>query len=201
MPRSRSASAGAPEVDAWLAGAKRWREESARLRSILLDCGLTEALKWGKPCYASDGKNVAILQPMKRFLALMFFEGALLEDTEGWLERQGEASRSARRVCFTSVEQVVAREGAVRDYVRQAVEAARGGREVPKQTAALVLAPELQSRLDGDPALAAAFGALTRGRQREYNLFVSGAKQEKTRASRVEKHVARILAGKGMRDE
>lgn len=188
-----------PQVDAYLSKSKRWREETAELRAILLDCGLGEALKWGKPCYTAEDNNIAIIQPMKNFLALMFFKGALIDDVQGVLEEQGEHSRSQRRMCFTSVQQVVEAEEALRNYVQAAIEVERAGLTVPKPTE-LVLVEELQARLDEDPALNAAFEALTPGRQREYHLHFSGAKQSKTRTARIEKFVPKILAGKGFRD-
>lgn len=187
------------ELDARFADADRWRDEALRLRAILRSEGLEEALKWRKPCYTHDGQNIAILQRMKRFLALMFFKGALLDDPEGALESQGENSRSARRLCFTSVAQVEEREAVVRALVRSAIQVEAEGLELPERPAA-VLAPELQERLDADPALKAAFEALTPGRQRAYNLHVAGAKQSSTRARRVAQHVPKILAGKGLRD-
>jgi len=187
------------EIESFFSKSRPWKEESAAVREILLDCGLEESFKWRKPCYADDGANIAILQEMKRFLALMFFKGALLDDPGGVLEEQGKNTRSARRVCFTSVEQVRAWEAVVRDLVASAIAVERAGTELP-EAPKLVLAPELQQRLDADTDLKAAFEKLTPGRQRAYNLHVSGAKQSATRARRVERHVARILAGKGLRD-
>ncbi|MCB9592200.1 MAG: YdeI/OmpD-associated family protein [Sandaracinaceae bacterium] len=186
-------------MEAFFEEPSRWWAEAAGLRVILLDAGLGEALKWGKPCYTHEGRNIAILQKMNGFLALMFFKGALLDDPKGLLEEQGENSRSALRLCFTSVEQVAAREKAVRGFVRQAVRVEATGAKVAPAPP-LVLVEELQARLDGDEKLKAAFEALTPGRQRAYNLHVSGAKQSATRARRVEQHVARILAGKGPQD-
>jgi uncharacterized protein YdeI (YjbR/CyaY-like superfamily) len=177
----------------------RWGAESSRLRAILLDCDLVETLKWGKPCYAHSDRNIAILQKLNSFLVLMFFKGALLDDPKALLVEQGKNSRSARRLCFTSVGQVTRLKGPVRDFVRKAVAVEEAGIQMPERPA-LVLVQELQQRLDDDPALKAAFEALTPGRQRAYNFHVSGAKQSKTRARRVEQHVARILAGKGLRD-
>jgi len=170
-----------------------------RLRAILLDCGLHEALKWGKPCYTHGGVNIAILQKMNAFLALMFFKGALLDDPKGLLEEQGENSRSARRLCFTDVRQVARMDASVRSFVGKAIAVEEAGLELPKRPD-LVLVDELRARLDRDPALKAAFEKLTPGRQREYNLQVSSAKQSKTRVQRVEQQVPRILAGKGLRD-
>ena len=188
-----------PEVDAYISRSRQWPEEMACLRPILLGCGLTEEIKWRKPCYSHKGGNVVILQEMKEFLALMFFKGALLKDPEGVLEEQGPNSRSARRIRFTSVEDVARLAGTVKAYVDEAVDVEEAGRKVGPAPEPL-LAAELQSRLDQNPALKAAFEALTPGRRREYNLYFSGARQAKTRAARVEKYVWKILDGKGFRD-
>lgn len=199
MPSKRAANTS-PEVDAYLARSKQWPKECARLRATMLACGLSEALKWGKPCYEHEGSNIAIIQEFKAFAALMFFKGALLNDKHGLLEEQGENTRSALRVCFTSVKQVVEREAAIKDYVRQAIEVEKAGLSVPKTSSKLVLVEELQKRLDGDRKLAAAFKALTPGRQRAYNLYFSGAKKSDTRVARIDKCVPQILAGEGLRD-
>lgn len=188
-----------PKVDAYIARSATWPAEMTELRSVLLGCGLDEELKWGKPCYVHEGSNIAIVQEMKGFLALMFFKGALLPDAAGVLEDQGPNSRSARRMRFTSVDDVGRLAGAVRACVQEAVDVEDAGLEIGPPPE-LVLADELQQRLDGDPALKAAFEALTPGRQREYNLHVSEAKQASTRAARVEKQIPRILEGKGLRD-
>ena len=188
-----------PEVDAYLEASTRWPEEIAALRPILLGCGLHEQIKWAKPCYSHGGSNIVILQEMKQFLALMFFAGALLVDPAGVLEPQGPNSRSARRIRFTSVEDVARLAGTVRAYVAEAVDAQEAGVELGPAPE-LVLVDELAARLDSDAALREAFESLTPGRQREYHLHVAGAKQARTREARVERHVGRILAGKGLRD-
>lgn len=188
-----------PKVDAYIRRSEKWPEEMSALRPILLGGGLAEDIKWGKPCYSHDGKNILILQEMSPFLSLMFFKGALLSDPEGVLEEQGPNSRSARRIRFTSVEDVVRLAGTVEAYVDEAIAVEEAGLSVgPAPELALV--EELTTRLEQDPALKAAFEALTPGRQREYNLYFSGAKQAKTRLARVDKHVQRILDGKGFRD-
>jgi uncharacterized protein YdeI (YjbR/CyaY-like superfamily) len=188
-----------PEVDTYIRGSEQWPEEMTDLRSILLRCGLTEEIKWGKPCYGHDGKNIVILQEMKGFLALMFFKGALLNDTEGVLEEQGPNSRSARRIRFTSVEDVARLADTVKAYIDEAIDVAEAGLEVGPPPE-LVLVEELQRRLDQDRALKDAFESLTPGRQREYNLYFSGAKQAATREARVDKCAEKILSGKGLRD-
>ena len=187
-----------PDVDAYIAKSDLWPEEIAALRPILLASGLTEAIKWRSPCYSHGGKNVVIIQEMKPHLALMFFKGALLADPDGVLEEQGPNSRSARRITFTSVEDVERLAATVTAYLEAAIAVEDEGRVVESDD--LVLVSELQERIDRDPAFKAAFEALTPGRQREYNLNVSSAKQASTREARVEKFAPRILEGKGMRD-
>ena len=187
------------KVDAFIARQDKWGEEMAELRPILLGAGLTEEIKWGKLCFSHDGHNIAIFQPMKDFLSLMFFKGALLPDPEGVLEEQGPNSRSARRITYTSVGDVRRLADTLRQYVEEAVDLEALGVEAPAAPA-LELVEELQDRLDRDPALRAAFEALTPGRQREYNLHFSDAKQSATRAARVDKCAEKILAGKGFRD-
>ena len=186
-------------VDKWLAANPRWRAEAKALRPILLDCGLSEAVKWGKPCYGHVDNNIAIVQSFKGFLALLFVKGILLEAPEGVLESQGKNTHSSRRVCFRSTDDVKRLEPTLRDLVRQAVAVEDAGTPLPEREA-LVLVAELQARLDADPTFKAAFEALTPGRQRGYHLHISDAKQSKTRAARVDKLAPRILAGKGLRD-
>jgi uncharacterized protein YdeI (YjbR/CyaY-like superfamily) len=187
------------DVDAYIAGSQQWPDVISALRPILVAAGLDEQIKWAKPCYAHDGKNVAIVQEMKGFLALMFFKGALLGDPAGVLEEQGPNSRSARRMQFTSVDDVTGRADTITSYVREAIALERAGSDVGPAPVT-VFVPELRQRLDQDRAFRVAFEGLTPGRQREYNLYFAGAKQAATRASRVEKYSEKILDGKGFRD-
>jgi uncharacterized protein YdeI (YjbR/CyaY-like superfamily) len=187
------------DVDAYVERSEQWSEELAAIRPVLLDRGLSEEIKWGKPCYVHDGANIAILQEMKEFLALMFFKGALLADPEGVLEEQGPNTRSARRMRFTSVDDVHRLADTVSAYVDEAIEVEQEGLDIGPAPE-LVLVEELQRRLDRDPELRAAFDALTPGRQREYHLQISSAKQAATREARVDKFAPKILAGKGFRD-
>ena len=188
-----------PEVDAYIERSEQWPDEMGRLRPILLDSGLTEEFKWRKPCYSHDGKNIVIVQEMREFLALMFFKGALLNDPDGVLVDQGPNSRSARRMEFTSVDDVVRLADTVAAYVSAAIAAEKEGLEVGRAPD-LVLVAELADRLDDDPRLEAAFEALTPGRQREYNMYFAAAKQAKTRNARIDRYRDKILDGKGMRD-
>ena len=187
------------KVDEYIKMSTRWSKELVALRSILLGCGLTEELKWGKPCYVRAGANIVILQEMKAFLSLMFFKGALLTDPEKILVEQGPNSRSARRLQFTSLADVDALRKAIVTYVDEAVRVeAEGVRLEPRPN--LMLADELQQYLADNPLIATAFSALTPGRQREYNLHIIAAKRSDTRISRIEKVSGKIRAGKGLRD-
>ena len=187
------------KVDAFIQASKRWPAEITVLRSVLLSAGLTEELKWRAPCDSHDGKNVVIVQDMRNCLALMFFKGALLADPDGVLVDQGPNSRSARRIEFTSVDDVTRLAETVRAYIDEAVSVEELGLKAGPHPE-LVLVEEFQNRLGQDSAFRAAFEALTPGRRREYNLHVSGAKQAKTREARIDRYVPKILAGKGLRD-
>lgn len=187
------------DTDAYIERSRRWPREISALRPMLLDAGLNEQIKWGKPCYSHDGRNVVIVQEMNDFLALMFFKGALLSDPDGVLRDQGPNSRSARRIEFTSVDDVERLAATVASYLREAIRVEESGLEMGPPPE-LVPVAELQDRLDADPALRAAFEALTPGRRREYDLYFSGAKQASTREGRIDRYVHKILDGKGLRD-
>ncbi len=191
-----------PAVDTWFAKRTTWKEETASLRTILLDCGLTEELKWGKPTYtAEDGANIVLIMPLKETCALLFTKGALLKDPKGLLVQPGENSQSARQMRFTSLAQVGKLEKAVKAVVKQAIEVEKAGLKVQfKKSTDLVYPPEFQAKLDRNTALREAFLALTPGRQRQYHLYFTGAKQSATRASRVEKAIPLILDGMGLND-
>jgi uncharacterized protein YdeI (YjbR/CyaY-like superfamily) len=187
-------------VDAFVSRAKAWRGEIQKLRSILLDCGLDEDLKWGKPCFAFEGKNVAIIQPFKDFCSLMFFKGALLEDTHELLRSQGENTQSAMRLEFTSEAGV--KKAVVKSYVKQAIAVEKAGLSIDfKAKRELELPEELTQILQKNRKLAKAFDSLTAGRRRGYVLYFTGAKQSKTRTARIEKYIPNILAGLGMHDD
>lgn len=189
-----------PEVDAFVSRAKAWQGEIQKLRSILLESGLDEELKWGKPCFLFEGANVAIIQPFKEHCALMFFKGALLEDTHGLLRSQGENTQSALRLEFRSEAEI--KKAVVTSYAKQAIAVEKAGLTVDfKAKRELELPEELTRILQKDRKLAKAFDALTPGRRRAYVLHFAGAKQSPTRTARIEKCIPRILAGLGINDQ
>jgi uncharacterized protein YdeI (YjbR/CyaY-like superfamily) len=187
-----------PKVDEYLRKAKKWQQETEKLRQISLVCGLTEELKWGKPCYTFQESNVVIIQGFKEFCALLFCKGALLKDPNGILKKFGW--QAARRIPFTNVREIGEMETILKTYIHEAIEAEKAGLEVKLKKNPEPIPEEFQKKLDEIPALKAAFDALTPGRQRAYILYFSGAKHPKTRASRVEKCMRQILDGKGLND-
>ena len=191
-----------PTVDPWFAKAGTWQAETAKLRAILLECGLVEELKWGKPTYTTGaGANVVLIMPLKDTCALLFTKGALLKDPKGILVQPGENSQSARQMRFTSVAEIARLDKALRRCVKQALEIEEAGLKVAfKKSTDLVYPKEFQDRLDRNTALREAFHKLTPGRQRQYHIHFTGAKQSATRESRVEKAIPLILDGMGLND-
>ncbi|MBO7747957.1 YdeI family protein [Paenibacillus sp. MWE-103] len=190
-----------PQAEAFIAKAKTWKAEYEKLREIVLDCGLAEEFKWMHPCYTFQDKNIVLIHGFKDYCALLFHKGALLKDPHGILIQQTENVQAARQIRFADVREIIELEATVRAYIYEAVEVERSGREVTfKKPEEFAITEEFQAKLDELPALKAAFEALTPGRQRAYLLHFSQPKQAKTRASRVEKWLPNILAGKGLND-
>ena len=191
-----------PKVDVYLSKAKKWQEEFEKLRMIILDCGLTEELKWGCPCYTFQGNNIVLIHVFKEYCALLFFKGALLKDTNGILIQQTKNVQAARQVRFTNVREIVGMEPILKAYIYEAIEVEKAGLKVKlKKTTEFKSPEEFKNKLDEIPALKTAFDALTPGRQRAYILYFSASKQSKTRESRVEKCIQQILNGKGLNDQ
>jgi uncharacterized protein YdeI (YjbR/CyaY-like superfamily) len=191
-----------PKVDAYLRKAKKWQQEMKKLRRIILDCQLTEELKWGKPCYTFQKKIIVLVIEFKEYCALLFSKGALLNDASGILIKPGENTQAARQIRFTDVREIVEMETILKAYICEAIEAEKAGLKVKfKRNTELIFPEEFQNKLDENPALKTAFSALTPGRQRAYNLYFSAPKQSKTRESRVDKCMRQILKGKGLSDQ
>ena len=191
-----------PKVDFYFSKAEKWQEELEKLRTIMLDCQLTEELKWGVPCYTFQKSNVVLIHVFKDYCALLFIKGALLKDANGILIQQTENVQAARQIRFTNVREIVEMETILKAYIYEAIEVEKAGLEVNfKKNTELIFPEEFQKKLDEIPALKAAFDALTPGRQRAYNLYFSAPKQPKTRESRVEKCMQQILNGKGLNDQ
>ncbi len=178
-----------------------WQEAFGLLRDIALDSGLTEELKWGHPCYTLNGKNVFLIHGFKEYCALLFHKGALLKDAKGLLVQQTKNVQSARQIRFTSVKEIVKQTPVLKRYIREAITLEKAGRKVVlKKTVEFEMPAEFATAMKQMPELKKAFNALTPGRQRGYMLHFAGAKQASTRMARIEKHVDRILAGKGLDD-
>ena len=181
--------------------AGKWKEELEKLRTIVLDCGLNEVLKWGCPCYTFQENNVVLIHSFKEYCAFLFFKGALLKDSNGILIRQTENVQASRQIRFTSVREIVEMENILKAYIFEAIEVEKTGLKVElKKTSDYTIPEEFQHKLDEMPALKTAFNALTPGRQRAYIFYFSQPKQSATRESRIKKCVQLILNGKGLND-
>ena len=190
-----------PAVDFYFSKAKNWQDEIMKLRTIVLNCGLTEELKWGCPCYQFQKANIVLIHVFKEYCALLFFKGALLNDAERMLIQQTKNVQAARQLRFTNVKEIVKMKTVLKDYICEAIEVEKAGLKVSlKKPSEFSIAKEFQNNMDKSPALKTAFYALTPGRQRAYLLYFSAPKQSKTRALRVEKYAPQILEGKGLND-
>lgn len=190
-----------PKVDFYFNKATKWQEELEQLRTIVLECGLTEELKWGVPSYTYQKSNIVLIHVFKEYCALLFFKGALLHNEKGLLIQQTENVQAARQMRFTNVSEIVENRAVLKAYIFEAIEVEKAGLKVVlKKTADFNIPEEFQTKLDEVPGLKAAFEALTPGRQRAYIFHFSQPKQAKTRESRVEKYIPKIFEGKGLDD-
>ena len=190
-----------PNVDFYFSKSKEWQEEMVKLRTIALDCLLTEELKWGCPCYKFQENNIVLIHEFKDYCAFLFFKGALLSDTHGILIQQTENVQAARQIRFTNLVEIIELETILKTYIYEAIEVEKAGLKVElKKPSDFKIAEEFQNKLDENPDFKTAFYALTPGRQRGYLLHFSEPKQSKTREARVEKCMQQIFDGKGLTD-
>ncbi|MBE5108801.1 YdeI/OmpD-associated family protein [Bacillus thuringiensis] len=190
-----------PKVDEFLHNAKKWREEYEKLRTFILDCELVEDFKWMHPCYTFEKKNIVLIHGFKEYCALQFHKGALLQDTHGILVQQTENTQSARQIRFTNIQEIIEMETILKKYINEAIEVEKNGLKLEvKERKEIGIPEELQTKFDEMPTFKNAFESLTPGRQRAYILYFSQAKQSKTRVSRIEKYIEKILDGKGLND-
>ena len=197
-----------PKIDFYFNKAKKWSQEFKKLRTIILDCGLTEELKWGCPCYTfktdlagKQESNIVLIHGFKEYCALLFFKGALLNNANGILIQQTENVQAARQIRFTNLRQIVEMESILKATIYEAIEVEKAGLKINfKKNKKLIFPDEFQNKLNENPALKTAFDKLTPGRQRAYNLYFTAAKQSKTREARIEKWTPQILNGKGLND-
>jgi uncharacterized protein YdeI (YjbR/CyaY-like superfamily) len=190
-----------PKVDWFFNKAGKWQEEYHRLRMIALDCGLTEELKWGCPCYMDGENNIVLIHGFKEYCALLFFKGVLLSDSKNLLIQQTPNVQSDRQIRFKNIDDIAGRETTLKAYIKEAIKLEKAGAKVElKKTSEFNMPDAFKNVLKATPSLKKAFYALTPGRQRGYLLYFSSAKQSKTREARIEKSISRILAGKGLED-
>ena len=190
-----------PQVDQFIIKANKWKSEFDALRSIVLECKLEETIKWKHPCYTLEGANIALIHGFKAYCALLFFKGALIDDTKKVLVQQTEQVQSARQIRFTNLQEIVKQKAVIKAYIKQAIALEKSGVKVErKKTDDIVISEELSSIFKKNAPIKTAFLALTPGRQRAYLLFFEGAKHSATRIARIEKSMPKILCGKGLND-
>nr|WP_315247877.1 DUF1801 domain-containing protein [uncultured Flavobacterium sp.] len=190
-----------PKVDFYFSKNEKWQNETEKLRAIVLDCQLSEELKWGVPCYTFQENNIVLIHDFKEYCALLFFKGALLKDTDNILIQQTANVQLARQIRFTNIQEIIQQESTLKAYIYEAIEVEKAGLKFTfKKTEEFKITEEFQKKLDENPNLKTAFEALTPGRQRAYMLYFSAPKQSKTRVARIEKCTPQILNGKGLND-
>jgi uncharacterized protein YdeI (YjbR/CyaY-like superfamily) len=190
-----------PKVDFFFEKAEKWQDEFERLRMIVMDCGLIEELKWGCPCYTYNKSNIVLIHGFKDYCALLFFKGALLQDTHSILIQQTENVQAGRQIRFSNIQEILQQEATLKAYIYEAVEVEKAGLKVElKKRDDYSIPEEFQTKLDQIPELKTAFEALTPGRRNAYLFYFSQAKQSKTREARIENNIKRILMGKGLDD-
>lgn len=190
-----------PKVDTFLSKSRKWQEEMTLLREIVLECDLNEDYKWMHPCYTYQDRNVVLIHGFKDYCALLFFKGVLLNDYQGMLIQQTENVQDRRQIRFKSLEEIVKHRSLIKNYIKEAILIEQSGLNVAfKKTSEFNIPAEFQNQLEKDKKLKVAFDELTPGRQRGYLLYFSSAKQPKTRESRIEKYIPKILDGKGLDD-
>lgn len=189
-----------PKVDDYINQSKQWKDELYTLRTIILDCDLTESLKWSKPCYSFLGKNIVIIQGFKNYFALLFFKGGIMKDPHHLLLKMGENTQAGRQLRFENVQDILDKKQIIKDYIFEAIEIEERGEKVEIKKEATPIPEEFQIKLNENPELKNAFESLTPGRQRGYLFYFSSPKQSKTRESRIEKSIQNILDGKGIND-
>ena len=190
-----------PLVDQFILNTKQWQKEFDALRDIVMECKLEETIKWKHPCYMQDGANIVLIHGFKTYCALLFFKGALLNDSKGILVQQTEQVQAARQIRFTSLQEIIKQKAMIKSYIKEAIAIEKSGEKVVlKKPAATKIPEELSTFFKKNPSLKKAFEALTPGRQKAYILFFDGAKQASTRVARIEKSMPKIMCGKGLND-
>lgn len=188
-------------ADIYFENATKWHPEFQQLRRIVLTGKLNETIKWGNPCYTLNNKNVVLIHGFKEYCALLFFNGKLLIDKHNMLIQQTENVQAARQMRFMNVDQILANEKTIKEFIAQAINNEKAGLKVElKKTSKVVIVEELDGFFNKNSAFKKAFFALTPGRQTAYNYYFASAKQTKTRQDRIEKSIPNILNGKGLND-
>ena len=116
-----------PKVDWFFTKPTKWQEEYGKLRIIALDCGLTEDLKWGCPCYTLGDKNIVLIHGFKDYCAYLFFKGALMKDESGILIQQTPNVQVPRQIRFTNIKEITKLAPTLKAYIKEAIALEKSG--------------------------------------------------------------------------
>jgi uncharacterized protein YdeI (YjbR/CyaY-like superfamily) len=179
---------------------KKWQKELETLRQIVLECNLTEELKWSVPVYTYQNKNIAIVAAFKDYCAISFFKGALLEDKHGLLNKPGESTQSARLIKFTAEKEIIKCASILKKYILEAIAIESSGKKVMFKKDLEPIPEALENKFNELPVFKKAFYTLTPSKQRGYIIYFSQPKQAQTSAARIEKCLEKIMNGRGITD-
>jgi len=190
-----------PKADEYVSNTNKWKAEVKALRKVLLSCDLYEEIKWGKLCYSYGKTNVAIVYELKETAGIGFFKGALMKDPNHIMVSPGENSQAVKMIKFKQLSEIESSVNILKNYIDEAIQIEESGLKIQfKEKEELKYPEELLVKFAENRQLEEAFERLTPGRKRAYNLFFTAPKYSQTRVSRIEKHIDRIVEGKGLAD-
>lgn len=190
-------------VDEYILADESWQKELILLRGILNETELEETIKWSAPSYGINGKNVIGMAAFKNHVGVWFYQGVFLKDPHKKLLNAGEGKTKANRQWrFNSLEEIQENEVILREYIEEAIENQKQGKEVkPTRNKELLIPIELLEAFDKNHVLKEQFESLSQFKQREYANHVGSAKQEATRLRRLKKMIPMIEKGLGLNDK
>lgn len=192
--------ADADKIAAYIEKHEKWKQQLTAMRSILKATELSEEVKWGGPCYTLDKSILISIVGFKNHCAVWFHQGVFLKDEKSLLVNAQEGTtKGMRQLRFEEGDKL--NKTVLKAYVLETIANHRAGKKIKQAKKTLNIPEELGKALEKNKKLAAAFEALSPGKQREYADHVSSAKQEKTRVARTEKAIPLILNGVGLHDK
>lgn len=172
------------------------------LRDLINTTELEETVKWSAPVYMVNGKNVLGLGAFKNHFCIWFFNGVFLKDKHNLLiNAQENKTKALRQMRFKTIEDID--KNMVLSYVKEAIENQKLGKEIKpdRKKKETVIPSELNTVLKTNKDLKSAFQSLSPYKQREYCEYISSAKRDTTKQTRLEKITPMIIQGVGLNDK